>query len=648
MFTFLSAEPASFRLVAEKAEPAVGQPYVVALELQLEKEWSAYWKNPGAAGMAPQVEWKLPEGVTLKAFHWPTPTRYDDGGVVTYGYENKAIFVAEFEVSGSQTPAIGAEVRYVICSNETCLPGSDTVELKGVDSALVEEGRHALPQPPESLTVTTEGDQFLLEVKAPGIGKAQLLFIPESGDETFHTDVVGPHEVKLYTSSATGILVADGVGYLLGDETSQSEIAEGFSLSPLPSDGTEKEVMSLGWALLLAFAGGLIMNLMPCVLPVISFKVMNFVKLSGESRSLLFKHSMAFTWGVLVSFWALASVLLILQSYGETVGWGFQLQVPLFNAVLAAFLFLFGLSLFGVFEMGTSLMTKAAESEGRKEGLSGSFLSGVLATAVATPCTGPFLGTALGFAVTQSAPAALSIFTSLALGMALPYLILGAFPQFLKWIPKPGPWMVAFKQFMGFLMVATVLWLLWVFAAQTSQLALFMVLGALFLMAIGAWIYGTWGTPRTRKTFRRIAQIVALVIVGYSLYAMVEASRLAPDTDETDFASGDWQMFDAAKVETLQSQGIPVFVDFTAKWCLICQVNHLVLSTPSMEAAFKEKGVVRMKADWTRNDPSITAELKKFGRSGVPLYVLYANGKTEILPQVLTPPIVQEALDHVR
>jgi thiol:disulfide interchange protein DsbD len=417
----------------------------------------------------------------------------------------------------------------------------------------------------------------------------------------------------------------------------------------------------LGLALVLAFVGGMILNLMPCVLPVISFKVLSFVKMAGQSRKLVFTHGLTFTLGVLLSFWVLTAALLVLQAYGRSVGWGFQLQEPLFVAILAAILLVFGLSLFGVFEFGTSLIAMAGQAQqsatAKRSGLFGSFMSGILATAVATPCTGPFLGSAVGFAMTLPPALTMLVFTSLGLGMSLPYLLLATFPSTLRFLPKPGQWMVTFKELMGFFMLATVLWLVWVFGAQTSTFALFLLLAGFFFLALGSWVYGKWSMQR--KTIRLIAYgltIACFATGGYAIFNAVSPWAAQMDSSSATkqvanhSAADAWEEFSPERLAELQKQGTPVFIDFTAKWCLICQANHLVLTTSEVTQQFEKLGVVKMKADWTKNDPVITAELRKHGRSGVPLYLLYGTdpkAAPKILPQVLTPEIVLEELKNI-
>lgn len=442
-----------------------------------------------------------------------------------------------------------------------------------------------------------------------------------------------------------------GVWGLLVSEAQGSPLCRANDSDATDTPGTL--LGDFGIAVSLAFLGGLVLNLMPCVLPVISFKVMGFVQMAKESRAAILRHSLAFFVGVLLSFWGLAGVLLALRAYGQSVGWGFQLQEPLFVGLLAIALLIFGLSLFGVFELGTGMSAWAGKEEAitqkKFSGLTGSFLSGVLATAVATPCTGPFLGTTLGFAVTLPSSLAMIVFTAMATGMSMPYLLVAFVPGALRYFPKPGAWMVTFREIMGFVIMLTVLWLVWVFLALTAPLSVFLLLSAFVSAAIACWVFGKWGHAARASVPRMIGIVLAAVFMTSGLCEVVAASRISSDPKEHQQDASAWETFSAEKLEKYRREGVPVFVDFTAKWCLICQANKVALHADSVVKKFSEKGVVRMTADWTKNDPFITQELKKLGRSGVPLYVLYVPGETEpqVLPQVLTPDVVTNSLDAI-
>lgn len=700
----MTQEPVAASLVSENESIQPGSPFWVAIHLNIEKGWHAYWKNPGDAGMGPVIDWQLPEGFTVETVEWPVPKRFAIATAVGFGYEEELTLLAKINPPQNYTgkeAAITADARWVVCNDATCLPGdaqlkltlpvnAETPKASTKEAALFKHSRDLLPKPSKSIVAQRKAGLVELSISEAGsFEKAE--FFPEDKKLIDHKKdaVLSKDKPDSYTvaiketkssSTLNGILVlytaqgkeaynihlpiardpnnsyiglADNPTDLEDPATMDSEVADDSAPSNMEFEG------GFFWALLFAFAGGMILNLMPCVLPVISFKVLGFVKMAGESRSLILKHGLAFSFGVLLSFWVLASLLLVLQTYGRAVGWGFQLQEPLFVAILASLLFVFGLSLFGLFEIGTSLIAAAGQVQPKKgKELFGSFLSGVLATAVATPCTGPFLGSAVGFAVTLPAMMALAIFTTIGLGMCAPYLALAAFPSFLRYVPKPGNWMIVFKEIMGFLMMATVLWLLWVFGAQTNSFAITLLLGGFLFFAIGGWIYGKWGTPLQKKMTRTIVMVLAAALFGIGSYsvllstsdwaeAMGGGTNLAHEAVAN--VENTWEEFSPQRVEELRKQGIPVFIDFTAKWCLVCQANHLVLSGDDVAQKFKDKKVVRMKADWTKRDDVIAAELRKFGRNSVPLYVMYDNdGEPTILPQVLTPDLVKDKLTNLK
>lgn len=706
------AEPVKASLISEEDSIQPGRPFWIGIRLAIDSHWHAYWKNPGDAGMAPNVSWSLPDGFEVSALQWPTPKRFMLNSTVGFGYEDELVLLAQVtppsSFNNTASVDVAAEIRWVVCSDSTCLPGDAHVSLplpitkeapqaSSQWSETFAKVREQLPKKHEA--IAAQRKQNLIEVSFTDdlFEKrtfSQAHFYPErkktidykaEAHLNYSSESQGQYTVILKeaetatvkASSLKGILVLHSSNHAeayevdvpikaldneelisMSDSIGAHVTSEETDLSPPQASDFEFKG-GIALAVALAFLGGLILNLMPCVLPVISFKVMSFIKLAGESRKLIWHHGLAFAFGVLLSFWVLAASLLALQAYGRSVGWGFQLQEPLFVALLAALLLVFSLSLFGLFEVGTSLISVAGQAQNasnKKGGLLSSFLSGILATAVATPCTGPFLGSAVGFAVTQPAPLALLIFTSLGLGMSFPYLALAAFPALLRFMPKPGNWMITFKELMGFFMMATVLWLVWVFGAQTNSFSLTLLLAGFFLLSIAGWIYGRWATPMRKQLSRLIGTVTAMlfcILGGYvvilSTTSWAEAMGGGPSSakkHETGVADV-WEEFSPERVAELRAQGIPVFIDFTAKWCLICQANHLILSVDEVSQKFSKHGVVKMKADWTKNDPTITKELRKFGRNGVPLYLLYGNdgeASPEILPQVLTPEIVLESL----
>jgi thiol:disulfide interchange protein len=657
------AEPVRVELVTEESAILSSRPFWVGVRMKMEDGWHTYWKNPGDSGMATSIEWHLPEGFSIGELQWPRPTRFEHQSLVGFGYENEVLLMAEVTPPATLRPGdeipISAEVSWIACA-DSCVPGF--VELKknfkvattptaSHWSNLFRTFKARLPQKALRAELARDGERLQLRLELPdqlaqGVQKAY--FFPDAEGTIDHTvpqemhfdaqklslSLQGVGSEKL--SSMTGLLVLEhGGGPTSFSIEALIDGADGIS-------GAEGSAMSFGLALLFAFLGGLILNLMPCVLPVISLKVMGFVEMADKGRREGMRHGLAFTSGVLLSFMVLAGLLLILRATGEGLGWGFQLQNPMFVAILAGVIFLLGLSLFGVYELGTSMISLGNQAP-KSKGIWSSFMTGILATAVATPCTGPMLGPALGYAVTIPAFQSLIVFAAIALGLSAPYLILAIKPEWLRFLPKPGKWMITFKQLMGFLMMATLIWLLWVFSAEVgSTVYLVGLIATLFLMSMGAWIYGKWGAPHNKRLTRRIMQCTSIAIVLFAFVTGVgiakwggEAGDLAVVTE----SQGGWRHWSPESMHELQAAGTPVFVDFTAKWCLTCQANKPALRSSQVTEFFKERGIVSMQADWTKRDPRITEELAKLGRSGVPVYAYYPAGlssKPIILPQVLT------------
>lgn len=704
-------------LIQEEETIQPGQPFWVALHLELEKDWHVYWKNPGDAGIPLKVEWILPAGFEAGPLQWPFPEKFTAADMVGFGYTSEVTLLSQVTPPAQLEPSakmdLQAKINWLVCSSLTCQPGSTTITLpltvsteqphaKAQFAAIFEQARTKIPQ--THIEVKTIRKQGIVQLEVPQntIVQADIReveFFPEQQNIIDHSiepiveDASSGHANRYLVNLKGSDEIGAGSKYLKGVLVlhKQNGAQEAFDIdSPIEEEG-DQDVLSLltspthsspslsignptaispsassftfeggiGLALVFAFIGGMILNLMPCVLPVMSFKVMSFVKMAGQSRSLTLKHGLMFSLGVILSFWLLASVMLMLRTYGQAVGWGFQLQEPLFVVILASLLFIFALSLFGVFEWGMFFASWAgqtqAETTQKSSGYTGSFLSGVLATAVATPCTGPFLGSAVGFAVTLPIFQSLLIFTSLGLGMCFPYLLLAAFPSYLRFMPKPGAWMETFKQLMGFLLLATVLWLMWVFSAQTDALSLICLLAGLLCFSIGAWIYGRGCSPIAKRRTRIFAYafVILFAFLGVEVILFPRASWYSQESSSTaSKSSGDhwagWENFSPERVAQFRREGKPILIDFTAKWCLICQANHLVFASDDVKKQLDDLGVIKMKADWTKNDPVITEALSQFGRNSVPLYVLYGPDESQaplILPQVLTPDVVAEHLD---
>ncbi len=670
-------------LVTDVASIQPGQSVEVGLRLVMDKGWHTYWINPGDSGLATTIQWTLPPGFTAGPIQWPTPHRISTPPLMSYGYEDEVLLITTIQAPADLKPGTKVEfhaaVDWLECQ-DICLPGSAKLKLtlpvkaeppRAVGEEMTKlfaKTRAQWPKTIQGLSVRVApqaGDEkrLILSVldshgKLPKTislvyffadnpewvesAAPQTLLRVKNGesDTEYSLQLTRPVSAQP-PKQLSGVLVMDDLSLAISAPVELTAKAASVSVG-------EGASPTLALSLLFAFLGGLILNLMPCVLPVLSLKVLSLVKQAGQDPRQAVTHGVAFTFGVLVSFWLLAGILLALRAAGQELGWGFQMQSPPFIVALTVLFFVFALNLFGVFEVGTSLagVDSVAAQRG---GVAGSFGMGALATLAATPCTAPFMGAALGFAVAQSAFTAVLVFTFLALGMASPYLVLALCPSLLKYVPKPGVWMESFKQFLGFLLLGTVIFLLWVFGQQLNIDAVAQLLGALLVIGLAAWVYGRWGTISRTPAVRGLAIMLAGVgLIGGVLWGWRVASVPVAVAGEGLV----WEPYSAAKLAALRAEGKPVFLDFTAAWCLSCKVNEAVaLNNEAVQKKFKESGIVLMKADWTRRDPEITQALASFGRNGVPLYVLYGrdpNGAPQLLPEVLTPGIVLEAVEKLK
>ncbi len=689
-------------LIQEEQTIQAGQPFWVAIHIKIDKDWHIYWKNPGDVGMPVSIKWQLPEGFEAGPLEWPFPKKFTTADMIGFGYADDVVFLSQItppkDALNNSIQQITVQTDWLVCSSTMCQPGSASADLsvtigeptKSVSAEIVaffQDARSKIPVHDSNISVRQDKGVIQLEIPASNKTIKQAEFFAEEQEviDYAHEAYVKkatqkPHTYLLTLKEKAPLKQLKGV-LVLHTQQDQADKIEAYAIHcPIAEDGaglisyadiqqiglapvtsTESTVANnefeggIGLALFLAFIGGMILNLMPCVLPIISLKVMSFVRMAGQKRSLTIKHGLWFSLGVLVSFWILVAAIFILRAYGQVVGWGFQLQEPIFVVVLASLFFIFALSLFGIFEWGLIFASWAGQAESdstqqKQDSFVGSFFSGILATAVATPCTGPFLGSALGFALTLPPLGAILIFTSLGLGMCFPYLLLSAFPALLRFVPKPGAWMETFKQMTAFILLAAVVWLMWVFSAQTNSFSLICLTAGFLCFAFGAWIYGRGGVPSAGKTKRIISYVTTVVclVVGVQIIILPRATWETASGSVANSHAG-WEDFSVERVAELRAQGKPVLIDFTAKWCLICQVNHFVLASAEVEKKMDQLGVVKMKADWTKNDPAITKELSKFGRNSVPLYVVYGNEPDQepvILPQVLTPDVVASNLDQ--
>jgi thiol:disulfide interchange protein DsbD len=647
-----------------------GKALTMALRLKMQRHWHTYWKNAGDSGLPTRIEWKLPAGFEAGAIDWPAPKRIDVGPLANYGYEGEVLLLTDIRTPrtiGGPVP-IEAKAYWLVCE-EICIPGDAEFSLTlpvGPEtpnrewSKRIQATRDALPRAIDELHAEARlaGNEWLLTfARDAAPGARRIAFFPEEEGwinyaAKQHLSIDGDRwQLRFEAAPAAaskrgelkGVLVAEpGFSGGLAAAVIAAPFTVGPALAPIPEAAGAS--LSLLAALVFAFAGGLLLNLMPCVFPVVSIKVLGFIEQAGGDKSSLRGHGLLFAFGVLVCFWIVAGLLLTLRAGGAALGWGYQLQSPLVISALAALFFALGLNLSGVFHFGDA-MQRIAGSVRARSGYLDAFLSGLLATVIATPCTAPFMGGALGFALTQPVAHAMLTFTALALGMAAPYVVLSFSPALVNRLPRPGPWMETLKQLLAFPLYLTVVWLVWVLGRQIGLDGAAKLLTGLTLLGAALWAY---------ERFRHAAAPGARNI-AYTLAALLAAGGLAiawpspPTVDPARAAEGNWRPWSRAAVAQAQAEGKAVFVDFTAAWCVTCQVNkRLVLDRDPVQRHFAAREVVLMRADWTSQDPEITAALKELGRSGVPVYALYRpnGGAPLLLPELLTEARVVAAIDE--
>ncbi|MGB6975308.1 MAG: thioredoxin family protein [Terracidiphilus sp.] len=686
------------------------------LYFKMEPGWHIYWKNPGDAGEPPEAQWTLPSGIAATALEFPAPKRLPLGPLMDFGYENEVLFPFKFTVSDSAKAGpsvLHAHVSWLVC-RATCIPGKADLEV----SRNVELGRgEAISAPPALFREYFNriprplpgGDKAEFQATATGFRLAVRTGQRETEATFFPADanVVDNPAPQLMAATAHGVVLElkrdasltkapaelKGVLELAGGRAfeiaakpgsvastagaashpaqaagSSAGGAEGFGVArmeglgvagmeqatPPASTGASAGLLRIAG---LAFLGGLLLNLMPCVFPVLFLKGLALVRSGNEERGRLRAHGLVYAAGIVVSFWALVAALLALRQAGLVLGWGFQFQSPVFLELMAGLLFFLGLSLAGQFEIGLTL-TSVGGDLAAKQGYTGSFFTGVLAVVVATPCTAPLMGPAIGYALAKPAAVTFAVFTALALGLAAPYVALTLQPKWTRWLPKPGAWMEVLKQAVSVPIFGTVIWLAWVLASGYGAGLVAALLVGFVVLAMAGWFLGRWPAKRWATT---VAVLLVVCVVGLNVWAA--QAMVAPEIDLTSHdalllgsvesvrdaaMAGDvWQPWSEAAVSQALAAGQPVFVDFTAKWCLSCQVNERVaLERPEVEQAFAAHHVRLLKADWTRHDEAITQALAKMGRDGVPTYVLYVPGEKgpRLLPEVLTPSVVTDAL----
>ncbi len=667
-----------------------GQALWVGLQLQHQPEWHTYWRNPGDSGLPTQLEWNLPAGVQAGPIAWPLPSKLRAGSLTNYGYDQQVLLVVPLTLSrefkASPTLDIRLHANWLVCRLE-CIPQEGDFQLRipthSSHAPLTPTFEAVIAQQPRTVTPTQTETQFdvkdqtqFITLRISSLPAAlqghRLAVFPEtpeilesateqhpmanqSWQGAVWTAKLPLSSLRQTSPSTLPLLLVDG----------QGAQRQGFSIdlplthawpplpdgpiapptnTPRPPQTVEVGLWGFALALAGAFIGGLILNLMPCVLPILAIKVLSFAQHSRQHRAHRIA-GLAYTAGVVLSFLLLGAGVLALRAAGEQLGWGFQLQSPMVVSALAVLFTLIALNLWGLFELGHVLPSAWLSFQARHP-VSDALLSGVLAVAVASPCTAPFMGASLGLAMTLPIPQALAIFASMGLGLALPYLAASWWPAVARRLPHPGPWMVMLRQLLAFPMLATVVWLLWVLGQQTSLDASTLLLA--WLLGLSALVWST----RFRTHSGRLLQLIFVLALGLAgaswLPWLNDAPDSAPNTlaDSSTSASSTWQDWSEAEVAQSLARNQPVFVDFTAAWCVTCQINKkTTLGNPAVLSDFQAHQVRLLRADWTRRDPAITAALNALGRSGVPVYVLYAPGRAPlVLSELLSTSQIHEAL----
>jgi thiol:disulfide interchange protein len=674
------------QLVASVDVVAPGSEIYLGVNQQIIPHWHTYWTNPGDSGNATTINWTLPDGATASDIIWPAPSRFSMGPITNYAYENNVTLLTKISIpatlSAGDTFTARADVEWLVCAEE-CIPQQVALALSlpvvghanesGKGNPLIDE---AIARVPVASPWTIEARQSAIDSETgQGTLRLQVDMAPEQiaqindiwfypydwgrirqSDLQQRTDGSAGVRLEIPTGEAPAAIGENLRGVLVIRE--QQGISRGYEVSvPLQTlnaqSAGEEAVFAISFwgAILFALLGGVILNLMPCVFPVLSIKALSLVSHAHHSAREIRMQGYVYTLGVLASFALLALLLILLKSGGNQIGWGFQFQSPIFVLLVAYLLFAVGLSLSGVFFIGGSV-AGVGSTLTEKPGYSGSFFTGVLATVVATPCTAPFMAAALGYAVAQPPVKLLAIFLSLGFGLALPYLLLSCWPRLQRWLPRPGLWMERAKQFLAFPMYAAAIWLVWVLVQQAGVNSIIIALGGMLLIAISAWLYDSTRAGHNKGRWFGNISALALVLLAIGMGGVSVNSSDASASNTTRGATAsvaNWEAYSDERLQQLLAEGKPVFLNFTASWCISCLVNERVaLSTDAVKKQFEQQGITYLKGDWTNRDPHITAFLKKFNRSGVPLYVFYPAGQADApveLPQILTPDIVIAAVD---
>ena len=625
---------ARISLIKDHSDFVPGTSINIGLKVSMDKGWHTYWRNPGDSGGPIEIDWNLPKGFSVSDIKWPLPEKIEYPPLMTYGYEDFVIYPMVLSIPADYSDDYFEMNADILICADVCIPESGKISSNLLDiesDSLIYEWLESVPS--KSLPITTSLNDNNLEIKFTFEKEIkEIYFFPDennsidySSKQNFYKKDDGYFlSIKLFNDefqNVSGVLDIDGTGYNVSNGKFEDFNVEGLSLIT---------------ALIFALIGGLILNLMPCVFPVISLKVLSFVSMGGSSPRKIRNHALVFTVGVIASFMLIALIIVLLKQAGNFVGWGFQLQSPLIVGLLSLVMVFISLVLITENSFGESL-TKLGNIGGSENGYYSSFLTGVLAVVVASPCTAPFMGAALGYALIQPSGETVPIFLSLSLGFSLPYLLLAANPKLIDFLPKPGDWMVTLKEFFAFPMLATALWLLWVFSLQVNQILVIFLLIGWLLLALNFWIF--------QKDYKTINKVIFL---GISIFSMI---YFLPETEEIETEKniiiGSATEWYEGIEDDLRNKNQPYFINFTAAWCITCQSNEITaFSKDGFKSLLEEKNIEYIKADWTNRNDAITRSLKKYGRSGVPFYVYWEPGfeNPKILPAILTDQIIKNNL----
>ena len=625
---------ARISLIKDHSDFVPGTSINIGLKVSMDKGWHTYWRNPGDSGGPIEIDWDLPKGFSVSDIKWPLPEKIEYPPLMTYGYEDFVIYPMVLSIPADYSDDYFEMAADILICADVCIPESGKISSNLLDiesDSLIYEWLESIPS--KSLPITTSLNDNNLEIRFTFDKEIkEIYFFPDENNSIDYSSKQNFYKkdddyflsIKLFNDefqNVSGVLDIDGTGYNVSNGTFEDFNEEGLSLIT---------------ALIFALIGGLILNLMPCVFPVISLKVLSFVSMGGSSPRKIRNHALVFTVGVIASFMMIALTIVLLKQAGNFVGWGFQLQSPLIVGLLSLVMVFISLVLITDNSFGESL-TKLGNIGGSENGYYSSFLTGVLAVVVASPCTAPFMGAALGYALIQPSGETVPIFLSLSLGFSLPYLLLAANPKLIDFLPKPGDWMVTLKEFFAFPMLATALWLLWVFSLQVNQILVIFLLIGWLLLALNFWIF--------QKDYKTINKVIFL---GISIFSMI---YFLPETEdietEQNLIIGSATEWYEGIEDDLRNKNQPYFINFTAAWCITCQSNEITaFSKDGFKSLLEEKNIEYIKADWTNRNDAITRSLKKYGRSGVPFYVYWEPGfeNPKILPAILTDQIIKNNL----